>query len=131
MTFSDAVSTCLRKYAVFSGRAGRPEFWWFFLFTFLVSIAAALLDAVMGLDFDAEATGGSGVFQLLSTLALFVPSLAVNVRRLHDTGRSGWWLLILLVPCLGVIMMIVFCATAGESHGNKYGERLTSGPPAR
>ena len=128
MTFSESVRTCLRKYADFSGRAGRPEFWYFFLFTTLVSIGAAILDAILGLRFDAGVFGNGGLLQMLTSLALFLPNLSVNVRRLHDTGRSGWWLLILLVPCLGLIMMLVFCVTRGESHGNKYGERLDWGP---
>ena len=112
----------------FSGRAGRPEFWWFFLFGCLVSFGAAVLDAILGLDFDSGAFANSGVIGIVSSLALFLPQLAVNVRRLHDTGRSGWWVLIVLVPCLGLIMMLVFCVTRGEAHANKYGERLDWGP---
>lgn len=128
MTFSESVRTCLQKYADFSGRAGRPEFWWFFLFGCLVSFGAAVLDAILGLDFDSGAFANSGVIGIVSSLALFLPQLAVNVRRLHDTGRSGWWVLIVLVPCLGLIMMLVFCVTRGEAHANKYGERLDWGP---
>lgn len=128
VTFSESVRTCLRKYAELSGRAGRSEFWWFFLFTFLVSFAAALLDAILGLDFDSGVWESSGVFQVLTSLALFLPGLAVNVRRLHDIGRSGWWVLIVLVPCLGLVVMLVFCLTRGDAHANKYGERLDWGP---
>ncbi|HEY1119274.1 MAG TPA: DUF805 domain-containing protein [Acidimicrobiales bacterium] len=128
MSFTESVRTCFQKYADFSGRAGRAEFWWFFLFVTLVSIGATIFDAILGLDFDAGAFGDTGVLQILTFLALFLPDLAVNVRRLHDTGRSGWWVLIVLVPCLGLIMMLVFCVTRGEAHANKYGERLDWGP---
>ena len=90
MNFSQAISTCIAKYATFSGRASRPEFWWFFLFQILVSIAASLLgDVVAG----------------LVSLALLLPALAVGARRLHDIGKSGWWQLIMLTV-IGLLLLI-------------------------
>ena len=108
MSFIDAVNSCFRQYVGFSGRASRSEFWWFTLFGLLVGLAAALVDP----------TGTIGV---LLSLALFLPSLAVSVRRLHDTGRSGWWLLIGLVPIAGLIVLIVFFVMRGDPGANRYG----------
>ncbi|WP_328946547.1 DUF805 domain-containing protein [Streptomyces sp. NBC_00250] len=101
----------LKKYVVFTGRARRKEFWMFELINLIISIVLAVVD--MSLD-----------MQLLGTiyaLAVFLPSLAVTVRRLHDTGRSGWWILIALVPLIGFIVLIVFAATEGEQHENAHG----------
>ena len=90
MNFGQAISTCFAKYAAFSGRASRPEFWWFFLFQILVSIAASML--------------GDVVASLVS-LALLLPALAVGARRLHDIGKSGWWQLIMLTV-IGLLLLI-------------------------
>ncbi|HYF74937.1 MAG TPA: DUF805 domain-containing protein, partial [Nocardioides sp.] len=74
-------------------------------------------------------TGDQGVVGLLVALALFVPNLSVGTRRLHDTGRSGWWLLLLLVPCLGLLVLVVFFCLGGQVHANQYGEPpLQTGP---
>ncbi|MFC3689024.1 DUF805 domain-containing protein [Aquipuribacter hungaricus] len=104
MSFPQAVSSALRQYVGFRGRARRSEYWWFVLFTFLVTLIAGSADALLGL---ADSTG-NGPIGGLATLALLLPSLAVGVRRLHDTGRSGWWMLIGLVPLVGTIVLIVF-----------------------
>ena len=90
MNFGQAISTCFAKYATFSGRASRPEFWWFFLFQILVSLAASMLgDVVAG----------------LVSLAVLLPALAVGARRLHDIGKSGWWQLIMLTV-IGLLLLI-------------------------
>lgn len=102
----------LKKYAVFSGRARRKEYWMFVLFNFIIAIVLAIVDAV---------AGASGVISGLYTLAMLIPSLAVGVRRLHDTGRSGWWLLIALVPLVGGIILLVFLASEGEQTPNAHG----------
>lgn len=93
MGFSQSIKTCLSKYVVFSGRARRSEYWWFFLFVILVSIGLSLLDsALFGTNPD---TGeGSNVLNSIFQLAVFLPMLAAGWRRLHDTGRPGWYLLI-------------------------------------
>jgi uncharacterized membrane protein YhaH (DUF805 family) len=116
MGFTDAVRICLQKYADFSGRGRRSEYWYFALFNLLVAIAAGILDAILGTDFDT----GSGVIGLLASLALLLPGLAAGVRRLHDTSRSGWWILIGLIPIIGWIILIVFYVQ--DSHpDNQYG----------
>lgn len=116
MDFATAVRTCLSKYADFSGRGRRSEYWYFFLFNVLVSLVASVVDNVLGTDLGT----GSGLVGGLASLALLLPSLAAGVRRLHDTSRSGWWLLIGLIPFLGWIVLIVFFIQ--DSHGdNEHG----------
>lgn len=120
MSFTEAVKTGFQKYAVFSGRARPSEYWWWVLFNVLVFVVLAIvLPAGGGTESGAEALIG------VASLALLLPSLAVTVRRLHDTGRSGWWWFITLIPLVGPIVLIVFLATAGDQGPNKYGP-----PPA-
>ena len=104
MTFGDAIRTCFGKYADFNGRAGRPEFWWFVLFTSLVSAGLGIIDTALFRN-DISMLGS------LWGLAVLLPTLAVGARRLHDTGKSGWLQLLLLIPCVGLIVLIVFWAT--------------------
>jgi len=100
----------LKKYADFNGRDSRKEYWMFFLFYMLFYIGFIIVDVMIGTQ----------VLSILFSLALLVPSLSIGARRLHDTGRSGWWQLIVLVPLLGLIILIVFLAQ--DSHGaNNYG----------
>ena len=110
----------LKKYAVFSGRARRKEFWMFFLFSTIISILLALIDEFMGwhIELDEDSLG------FLSTLyyvAVIVPYLAVIFRRLHDTGRSGWWFLIAFIPLVGVLILLVFLILQGTRGENRYG----------
>ncbi len=104
MSFTDAIRTCLTKYADFNGRAGRPEFWWFVLFTTLVAMGFGVIDTALFRN-------DTSVLGTLWGLAVLLPSLAVGARRLHDTGKSGWLQLLLLIPCVGLIVLIVFWAT--------------------
>src|SRR5690554_2411323 len=97
--------TVLKKYAVFSGRARRSEYWFFVLFNMIVAFILGFIDGFFGL---ADAEVGVGLLGMIYGLAVIIPSLAVGVRRLHDTNRSGWWLLISLVPFIGAIVLIVF-----------------------
>jgi uncharacterized membrane protein YhaH (DUF805 family) len=113
MNFQTAVSTCLSKYANFQGRALRSEYWYFVLFLFIVDIVAYLID--MGIF-------GRPLLYGLASLALLLPSLAVGVRRLHDTDRSGWWLLISFIPLIGAIVLIVWFCTQGTQGPNRFGE---------
>lgn len=108
----------LKKYAVFSGRARRAEYWWFALFNLLASIALGIVDGLTGM-FNPEA--GIGLLGGLYTLAVLLPSLAVLVRRLHDTNRSGWWVLIALIPLIGAIVLLVFVLLDSQSGENQYG----------
>ena len=106
MTFSTAVATCMRKYVTFSGRASRSEFWWFQLFQLLViACLAAVVESLVP----------------VAQLALFLPGLAVGCRRLHDTGRTGWWLLLMIVPVIGWIILLVFMLESTKAEGDKYG----------
>lgn len=118
MDFMTAVRTCFSKYVGFSGRGRRSEFWYFVLFTFLVGIVTSILDAVLGTGYD-DTTGG--LVNTLGSLVLFLPSLAVGVRRLHDTGRSGWWILIGIIPIVGWILLIVWYCTDTKPGDNQYG----------
>lgn len=104
-----------KKYADFSGRARRQEYWMFFLINFLVCI---VLGGVV--PFILGQTLGTIVY-LVYCLAIFIPSLAVGVRRLHDTNRSGWWTLISFVPLIGAIVLLVFFATEGTRGDNQFG----------
>ncbi|MDZ5663501.1 DUF805 domain-containing protein [Nocardioides sp. S-58] len=117
MDFMTAVRTCLSKYVDFSGRARRSEYWYFALFNFLVGIVTSILDAILGTGYD-DSTGG--LFNTLGALALLLPSLAVGVRRLHDTGRSGWWILLGLIPLIGWIILIVWFCTDSKPD-NQWG----------
>lgn len=100
-----------KKYAVFGGRARRKEYWMFFLFNVIISIALAIADAVLGLGF----------LSALYALAVLCPGFAVGVRRLHDTGRSAWWVLIILVPILGVLATLYFMVQDSQPGTNEYG----------
>lgn len=104
----------LKKYAVFSGRARRKEYWLFILFMYIVY-------AVLGGIGAATHTPAVLALAGLAYLAFLLPALGVAVRRLHDTGRSGWWLLFGLVPLVGPITLLVFCCTDSEAGTNKYG----------
>ncbi len=101
MTFTQAVRSVLSKYATFSGRAPRSEYWWFYLFTILVSVATSIVDAVLGAAFDNEI----GIVSTIASLALLLPSLAVTARRLHDTGRTGWWMLFPVVAIFATVVV--------------------------
>ncbi|MFF4261727.1 DUF805 domain-containing protein [Streptomyces virginiae] len=102
----------LKKYAVFSGRARRQEYWMFFLFNLAAVIVLSILDGVLGT---------SPILYALYVVAVFLPNLGVTIRRLHDTGKSGWWILIGAVPLVGFIWIIVLLATAGQQQQNQYG----------
>ncbi|WP_162180409.1 DUF805 domain-containing protein [Methylocapsa aurea] len=115
-TFSQAISSCFAKYATFSGRANRPEYWWFYLFGILTSIAASVIDIS---SFGAHSQI-QPIFSIV-TLGLLLPNLAVSIRRLHDTDRSGWWLLIILIPIAGWVALIVFFCQKGSPGRNTYG----------
>jgi uncharacterized membrane protein YhaH (DUF805 family) len=108
----------LRKYAVFSGRARRKEYWFFVLFYLILAIVLCAIDIATG-TFNEET--GFGLLSGLLALGLLIPSLAVTVRRLHDTGRTGWWILIGLVPLVGFIVMLVFTVLDGTPGDNRFG----------
>ena len=101
MTFQESIQVCFKKYADFTGRASRSEYWWFMLFLFLVSAGTSMISQVV-----------SGLF----SLATLVPSLAAGARRLHDTNRSGWLQLLWIVPVIGWIIVIVFLVQESKAE---------------
>lgn len=112
MSFGDAVKTCFTKYVDFKGRASRPEYWWFFLSYVVVYVLAGIIGAAVKSAF---------LIIILAALVYILPLLSAAVRRLHDTGRSGWWYFISFVPLVGFIILIVFLATEGNPGPNQYG----------
>jgi len=102
----------LKKYAVFDGRARRKEYWYFVLFNTIINIVLSGIDSV---------TTGIGLLAGLYTLAVLIPSIAVSIRRLHDTDRSGWWILIALIPIIGWIVLLIFMVQDGKPGENQYG----------
>ena len=117
MTFSEAIKTSLvNKYATFSGRATRSEYWYVVLFGYLLALLIVFLGMII--DSPELIIGLSTVLSLI----LLVPGLAVCIRRLHDTGRSGWWYLLVLIPYIGAVaLLIIFCLKSSED--NKYGPK--------
>jgi uncharacterized membrane protein YhaH (DUF805 family) len=111
MSFADAIRTVFSKYATFNGRARRSEFWWFTLFAVIVYVIALIIDAA----------AKSPVIFLLVALALLLPSLAVTARRLHDTGRTAWWILIGVIPVIGPIILLIFECQDSQPGPNNYG----------
>ncbi|HBQ38973.1 MAG TPA: DUF805 domain-containing protein, partial [Halieaceae bacterium] len=103
------------KYAMFGGRARRKEYWYFVLFNLLASIILGVVDGITG-TYSEDA--GLGLLGGIYALAVFIPSIAVAMRRLHDTGRSGWWLLLALIPILGVLVLLVFMLLDSEPGDN-------------
>ena len=116
MNFNDFIaivkSVILKNYCNFEGRANRPEYWWFFLFNFIVSIIFSILTKY-GIFFT--------VLSCVYSLALLLPGLGVCVRRLHDINKSGWAIFISLIPIIGVIILIVWLAKEGDPTENQYG----------
>ena len=106
----------LENYLNFDGRARRAEFWWYALANLIISFVLSIIDAAIG-------TGGyyGGVLSGIYGLAVLLPGIAVGIRRLHDTSKSGWWLLLIFIPLVGLIVLIVFWATDSVRGANEYG----------
>lgn len=134
MDFKAAVRTCLGKYATFTGRAGRAEFWWFALFNLIARVIARMIDNIlfggpfvvvqrgMGHGYGYwEAYSPGGLLSGIVVLVLILPQLAVGARRLHDSGRSGWWQLLVLIPLIGWLVL-VYWVVQPSAAPNRYGE---------
>jgi uncharacterized membrane protein YhaH (DUF805 family) len=119
MTFSEAVRDGFAQYATFIGRSSRSAYWWWWLFSLIVVVATVLVDLALG----------TRIISGLVSLALLLPDLSVLVRRLHDTGHSGWWILISLVPLIGAIVLLVFTLQASEPP-NRWGHGPGTPAPA-
>ena len=118
MSFTEAIKSVFSQYAGFSGRARRSEYWYFVLFNFIVSFVLGLLGQA------------ASIFSILSgivSLALLVPGLAVAIRRLHDIGKSGWYLLFVLIPLVGSIILIIWCCKDSDPGDNAYGPNPKAG----
>ena len=114
MNFAEAIQSGFRNYVGFSGRAMRSEFWFWFLFAVLVTIATQFLD---GFLFDQQ----FGLLSGIAALALFLPGLAVSVRRLHDRDKSGWFILLYFIPLIGFIILLIWYCTRGTVGPNRFG----------
>jgi uncharacterized membrane protein YhaH (DUF805 family) len=110
--FTAAIQSVFRQYATFSGRARRSEFWWFGLFTGVLYVLGLIIDA----------SAGTQALVLVVGLALILPSVAVTARRLHDTNRSGWWILFGFIPIVGGIVLLVFECQDSNPGPNKFGD---------
>jgi uncharacterized membrane protein YhaH (DUF805 family) len=119
MSFSEAVKSGFDHYVKFDGRASRPAFWWWFLFTILVGIACNIMDGTIFNE--------SMLLTILVSLGLILPSLSVAIRRLHDTDRSGWWILISFIPIIGFIVLLVFYLQKSDPGDNSYGPPMAEG----
>ena len=108
----------LKKYAVFNGRARRKEYWMFVLVNFIIALVLALIGS--GIQIATKSALGT-IISPLYNLAVLIPAIAVSVRRLHDTNRSGWWVFIALVPLIGAIVLIVFLVQDSQADENQYG----------
>ena len=111
MNFFDAIKSGFSGYFDFRGRSSRSEYWWFLLFFMVVSFVVPLLDSTQ-----------SGLISILAVLGLYIPVLAVQVRRLHDINRSGWWILISFVPIVGAILLLVWHCSKGTQGDNRFGK---------
>ena len=122
MRLREAVNSCLRKYGDFEGRAPRSEYWYWALFIALVMLAGfvamAILDALLG---ERVGTAVIAVLAIFAGLGLIIPSLAVTVRRLHDTNSSGWWYLLSFLPYVGGLVLFVWCCIKGTDGQNRFG----------
>ncbi len=119
MNFREALESSLNQYAGFSGRASRSEYWWFFVFNLVVTVVVSVISAAISFP----------VLGLVATVALILPGLAVAVRRLHDTSRSAWWLLVGVIPLIGAIILIVFFCLDGTPNENQFGPSPRRAPP--
>lgn len=119
-----AIRRVLSRYATFSGRASRPEFWWWALAAMIAQLVAQLIDGALImplLGFERFQEDGAQLLAPLLSLAIVLPSLAVSARRLHDTGRSGWWLLLMLIPIIGSLVLLWFYIQRSDGP-NEYGD---------
>jgi uncharacterized membrane protein YhaH (DUF805 family) len=121
----DAVRSVLSKYATFSGRAGRGEFWWWVLAVLIASFVVGVIDNMLFPTAFDHGMGGGGPLSILLGLAVLLPNLAVSVRRLHDLDRTGWWLLIGLVPLIGFLVLLFFYVQRGTPGPNRFGVSTT------
>ena len=125
MSFGESLTSVFNKYATFTGRARRSEYWWFYLFYYVACFVINLMSFALiygGLPVDTNSYIVFQIFCLVFFIGLFLPTLAVGVRRLHDIGKSGWNLLWVVVPIIGPIILLVWHCRDSMVEANKYGE---------
>ena len=109
------VDVLKNQYADFSGRAIRSQFWYFVLFSFIISFVLGIVDGMLF---------GRQILSMIFNLAVLIPSIAIAVRRLHDLGKTGWWYLLIFVPLIGIIVLIVWFCMKGQTTKNQYGDAI-------
>ncbi len=116
MGFTEAITSGFQNYVTFSGRARRAEYWWWYLFVLLLSGVALIVD-MYAFPFGSDV----GPAYALASLAVILPNISVTVRRLHDTGRSGWWILLGLIPLIGALILLYWMIKRGDHGANQFG----------
>lgn len=136
MDFQTAVRTCLRKYATFTGRAARSEYWWFVLFLILAQIVLNIIDTMMfGTGTFSHGPGyarwvsNGGPLASIFALATLLPALAAAVRRLHDLDKSGWWMLFVFLPLIGGLILLYHFVQPSQPGANRFGPAPDRAPP--
>lgn len=109
------VDVLKNQYADFNGRAVRSQFWYFVLFSFIISFVLGIVDGMLF---------GRQILSMIFNLAVLIPSIAIAVRRLHDLGKTGWWYLLIFVPLIGIIVLIVWFCMKGQTTKNQYGDAI-------
>lgn len=122
MNMTEAVKSVLNKYATFTGRSARSEYWWWVLFTIIVSVVLGFVDFLL----FGFRMGQVGILGAIYSLATLIPSIAVGVRRLHDLAKSGWWLLIIFIPLIGVLVLLYWFVQRGTVGPNEFGNDQTT-----
>lgn len=123
MGFGQAISHNFSNMTNFSGRASRSEFWWWILFIWIISLIINIFTG--GYNVNTTDRGIGWWIGIIISVILWLATLAVTIRRLHDTGRSGWWVLLWFICCIGAIIVLIFCLQASQPSDNQYGA-----PPA-
>jgi uncharacterized membrane protein YhaH (DUF805 family) len=132
MSFTEAIQAVWSKYATLQGRATRPEFWWWVLFVMLLNVATGIIDRTIiwpGLGFGMHDMTTGQPLSLIVALVLIIPGLCVTVRRFHDIDRSGWWLLIILIPIIGVLVYLFWVTRPSTDGDNRFGPPSGSAGP--
>lgn len=117
MNIQEAVKSGFDHFFDWKGRASRPAFWWLYLANVIAVVIAGIIDEIIGTNF----------FYIIAALAFFFPVLSATIRRLHDTGKSGWWWWIQIIPIIGFIVILVFMLTKSDEGNNEYGPNPKGG----
>ncbi len=128
VSFGEALPLFFKNYANFQGRSSRGAYWWLMLINLLISIGIGIVDGIV-FPRSTGALAGMGMLSILWSLATLIPGIAISFRRLHDVDKSAWWLFISLIPLIGAVVLIFFCAQPGTRGANSYGPDQEAGRP--